>query len=1214
MRILNIRLRNLNSLLGEWELDLTHPAYSGDGIFAITGPTGAGKTTLLDAVCLALYGRTPRLDSVNKSANEIMSRQAGECSAEVTFETDAGRFRCHFSQHRARSRATAALQHQRHELVDADTGQVLESRLRDVAARVEVVTGMNFTQFTRSMLLAQGGFAAFLEAGTDDRSPILEQITGTGIYSEISRAVHERRVFEAKRQEELSTALAGLDLLSSEEAAVLAARQEELVRKDADLTGALAEAGRALAWREELDNLAQELNGLALRRGRWQERREAFSPRRERLGEAVRALELAADHVAWRALLRAQEETGKELAEARAGLPGLESASSLAKEAWQAAVGVLETLRTEQTAAVPLGRTVRELDLRVAAFDVSIAAAREEVTALLEREAALALRQKEDQAALGSRQATQEALEGRLGETAADEPLVGHLEGIRGRFEVLSGLHGTMQARGGELGQARRRVTEALDSRQALEAKSASIGQALETGLAEQARCEAEVAGLLGEPDPSAWRTRQTALSEEGDQLSRGLAAALEAAASSRVIETLEALRARLTLEAATLEQEQADRAVRLDRLRDERHHLETQVELHRRIEALEEARARLEDGAPCPLCGAREHPYARGNVPAPDETRGQLAQVREALAAEEAADTAARIRKGGVQGELARAATDLEAREAVRLAAVAVVAEVALALGAPGSVETDWFETRLAEVRRVLAKVAGAQDALEAARTRAAELRDRASRAREAVQAASREAEAAVAWCARLGEEQDTCRLQVEQAFGRLDAELRGHGFDGLRADSMDQVLAELTARRDRWVGLMRQREELTRELGVLMARIRERGDQLAEVRSGIPRRKERLEDQLREREVLAGRRRALFGDRSPDEDEAALAAAVEAAERSLELARARMVEAETALEHHRSRIVRLETDLAARLPRATAAGEAFGARCREQGFADEAAFLAAGLDAEARRALALEADALEREKLELELRERETAQQHEARQALQITSEGAGALCARRDELTVRQRDLQLELGALRQRLSDHEAAQRTWRERAAALEAQRRECARWDRLHELIGSSDGKKFRNFAQGLTFEVMVAHANDQLRRMSDRYLLERDPERPLELNVRDNYQAGVVRSTKNLSGGESFLVSLALALGLSRMASRKVRVDSLFLDEGFGTLDDEALESALTALAALRQDGKLIGVISHVPALKERIAVQIRVTPRSGGRSTLEGPGCRQI
>jgi exonuclease SbcC len=200
---------------------------------------------------------------------------------------------------------------------------------------------------------------------------------------------------------------------------------------------------------------------------------------------------------------------------------------------------------------------------------------------------------------------------------------------------------------------------------------------------------------------------------------------------------------------------------------------------------------------------------------------------------------------------------------------------------------------------------------------------------------------------------------------------------------------------------------------------------------------------------------------------------------------------------------------------------------------------------------------------------------------------------------------------IGALKQRLDDNDQAKKRLSEHQKAFDDQHTQFLRWKALDNLIGSYDGKKYRNFAQGLTFEIMIGHANHQLTLLTDRYLLVRDTQHPLELLVVDNYQAGEVRSTKNLSGGESFVVSLALALGLSTMASRKVRVDSLFLDEGFGTLDSDALEAALDALSSLHSHGKLIGIISHVPALKERIGTQISVQPISGGRSVLSGPGC---
>ena len=209
---------------------------------------------------------------------------------------------------------------------------------------------------------------------------------------------------------------------------------------------------------------------------------------------------------------------------------------------------------------------------------------------------------------------------------------------------------------------------------------------------------------------------------------------------------------------------------------------------------------------------------------------------------------------------------------------------------------------------------------------------------------------------------------------------------------------------------------------------------------------------------------------------------------------------------------------------------------------------------------------------------------------------------------------KDLQQSMGSIKQQLKQNKETKEKFKEQAQLIEKQKKECGRWDILHELIGSADGKKFRNFAQGLTFELMINHANHQLVSMTDRYLLIRDEIKPLELNVIDNYQAGEIRSTKNLSGGEGFIVSLSLALGLSRMVSKNISVDSLFLDEGFGTLDDEALETALEALSSLQQTGKIVGLISHVPALKERIGVQIQIETGMGGRSSIAGPGCTKL
>ena len=174
-------------------------------------------------------------------------------------------------------------------------------------------------------------------------------------------------------------------------------------------------------------------------------------------------------------------------------------------------------------------------------------------------------------------------------------------------------------------------------------------------------------------------------------------------------------------------------------------------------------------------------------------------------------------------------------------------------------------------------------------------------------------------------------------------------------------------------------------------------------------------------------------------------------------------------------------------------------------------------------------------------------------------------------------------------------------------AEIQEEMKEVLVWRRLRELIGSKDGAKFRKFAQSITLQILTSHANKHLGRLNDRYALLLQEGDTLELQIEDYYQAGIKRPLASLSGGESFLASLALALGLSDLAGRSVNIDTLFIDEGFGTLDPETLEVALTALEMLRQGNKSVGVISHVGLLKQRITTQIVVTKGASGHSTLK-------
>ncbi len=900
MKILSLKLQNLNSLEGEWSIDFTHPDFAGGGIFAITGPTGAGKTTILDAMTLALYGRTPRLGKITESANEIMSRRQGECAAELTFACARGRFRAHWSQRRARKKPGAKLQEPRHEIADDATGQLLETARSRTEQEVANLCGMSFGQFTRSILLAQGDFAAFLEAPPEEKASLLEQISGTEIYSRISMKVHERKNVEQEKLREAASELARRQALPQEDEEALKAAslmaQKEIARLDADM----ARLRELLNRREKEEALAKRALELEEERLLLQKKRADFQPQRERLAADRAAAFLGGPHSRLATLREKTREKALETEALSANLAPLEKSLSQASASFTAAHEAAEAAKAAEAEARPRLNEARELDLKI----------------------------------------------------------------------------GQLSLRLKPLEAERTRLSSALE----LQKKNADqLQKKLDQAQKEDERFKAAL---------------KLSLMEEAEAREKSLAS-----------------------------------------------------------EILLALRADLRAGAPCPLCGATERPHD---------------YVHPAAAPSSLSDLGAE----NIAGLFAAKKKQREEAEA-RLAAVSQ------------SIRT--FERDLTAAR---VSLPGTAEAAE--------------------------------------------RLKSEGA--------------------------ELAAEQTR----------------------------------------------------LLEKRRALLGADSPQAREAALTGAVKKAEASAARAAEIQQKAAHALTDLKSRLSAARQNLEGLAAESNAAEEFFQTQLAATEFTDETAYLAAALSPERRGELAAAekklSDALAIN--EAVIRENEAALKsilalRSAGEAsdLAIPRENLAALSAERDQR-------QAALGALAQKIREHEEAAGLCQSLLARRDQQKKEYERWSRLHELIGSADGKKYRHFAQGLTFEALTVQANIWLNQMSDRYLLTRSGREALELAVIDNYQAGEIRSAKNLSGGERFIVSLALALGLSKMAGLNARVDSLFLDEGFGALDEDSLDAALEALARLREHGKLIGVISHIPALTNRIPAQIKVSRLPGGLASIHAPG----
>jgi exonuclease SbcC len=1223
MRILRLRFRNLNSLAGDWDIDFTHPAYVSSGIFAITGPTGAGKTTILDGICLSLYGQTPRLNKITQSENEIMSRQTGECSAEVEFETGKGRFRCHWSQHRSRKQADGQLQAPKHEIADAESGTILESKLKAVAAKVEEVTGMDFDRFTRSMLLAQGGFDAFLQAPPDKRAPILEQITGTEIYSRISIKVHELTSEERRKLEAIRKDLNDMQMLSPEEETGLRSELTEKEQEAVGLTAVAHEIREQKAWRERIEALETELAQIEQAWHSFEVKKGAAVPELEQLAKGNQVLTLEGDYVNLEGIRKQQVAEQTELASACERLPKVQQARQDTADLLEKAEACLQKSRTEQIREAELIRKTRELDVKLDEARIRIQGLEIETEKLKEQRGdyRTAITKYDEQ--IGEASTASQSAEAFLIEHQADAGLAEALTGIEQQAKTFKLLGGQYSERRKQLDRQADGCKNAEQAKQQAEIAWQEAAQAVAVAENRLGKVHAQIETLLQGRELPAWRAGAEALATRLNRLQTLQETVTRVEETNLRLETLK-LRQE-TLEISQQELIRKDDALTGEcGLRDEMVlQLQDKVVLLNRVRDLEAERAQLVDGSPCPLCGAIEHPYAFGNVPCPDETQQELELARKVAKEMRERLYGIRSEQAGVIKELEQAGRERNEYQRVlerdETLCAAVIAELELSADSAARsdailAESDSCREALAGCRTVIGEVEQKDEEERGAKTEYDGARDMLAGHDKARQAAAFGLESAVSERGRLERECAALRDDFDRALAEVERAVEPYGYKDISLQSSEEMLAALTKRRSAHGERLQEKERLAKRLADLGSEKQKQQALLVEAEKNLAEREQLLRDKLAQRAELASQRQEFFGDRNPDSEEKRLADALkEAGERrdaswqEQNRLQAELVGLEEEIRKQTAAITAREAEIAELEP-------ALHRRMTEAGFADEASFLQARLPKARLDELSRLVDALRQEEVEIQARRQDRVATLQLERDKRLTEKSLDQIQEENAAVTMQLSELQKTLGALGQKLQQHIEQRQLQQARLQAIEMQKKECTRWERLHELIGSADGKKFRNFAQGLTFELMVAHANRQLQKMSDRYILVRDSGEPLELNVIDNYQAGETRSTKNLSGGESFIVSLALALGLSNMASRNVRVDSLFLDEGFGTLDEDALETALETLSGLQQDGKLIGIISHVPALKERIGTQIQVEAGNTGRSSLSGPGCSRV
>jgi exonuclease SbcC len=1260
MKILRIGGKNLASLAGEFEVDFDKEPLASSGLFAISGPTGAGKSTLLDALCLALYDATPRLIKGPRAGNflpdvgiemlsvqdrrTLLRRGTADAYAEVDFVgNDAGRYRARWSVRRSRNRAAGALQPSGMTLQRLPELQPIGATKTEVLGEIERRIGLSFEQFTRSVLLAQNEFSAFLRTDENERGELLETLTGSGVYSEISRRAFERWRQEQEAMRRLSARLQDHTPLAPGERALLDQQHQEAQARLAAVDVRRAALEERLRWHHELARLrsAEAAADTALAAANAE--LEAASERRRRLAtlDAVQpARPLMAD------LARLADEQRQAQSQLAAGEQELARALAAQQEALRGQIEAERKLEVAEEALRAAGPQLDRAKLLDATLDKLLPAhdkargarddgAGEAATA----DAALHAKAGELAAARQSLQETnawldgQRTLEGLAAQwTRWEQRLVQAEEAARVDAQSAAAL---VEARtgAGQAANAAQRTAVALESATAL--------------LATREHARVDAAEALAGIDADALRDERRRLDARRERL-----ASLE-----QTWNALRNARQRLAdLDASTQQTTQARAGAHeaLDAAGAAGIALDAQVAQAERLlkgaqlacaDGVESLRATLVDGDPCPVCGAEDHPYRHQ-----DE---RLHAVLASLSGEVAARRREQRDNLNLQAEQ-RASADAAAEKLAQLkrereGLAASVAQLdaewddsTLALEAPAeNARPAWFASQAANLRGELAALDERDQALGRARL-----------ARDAAQQAWDQANAEHARLLQAAQ-------QAQGQLAKLDADIAGLAarceaaaatLAGLLRE-LDPVLADACGdgwqrqwQQDPagWRGARAAQARQWLERSALQARLAGSIATLAAAQGAL---EERAALAVRQRdtartefdrvdaELRAHRqeRAALFEGRKALDVEQALVGAVSAARQAVAGCQAASLQAgqletrvRAAQAQASGRIAELQgasADAAARLAQwiedFAGADPDLEPVENEQALASLLA-VGAGRIAEERSAL-LELDARTRQAGAVLAERRGQRMEHEQRQAA-LPADAADAadngepadadgLARLLDAVQAERRTVHETAASLAVRMREDEQRRERAQSMMGEIERQRAIEERWARMAELIGSADGKKFRNYAQQFTLDVLLGYANIHLAQLARRYRLERVISQAgpsLALMVRDQDMGGEIRSVNSLSGGESFLVSLALALGLASLSSNQVKVESLFIDEGFGSLDSDTLGVAMDALDALQSLGRKVGVISHVQEMTERISTKVLVRPAGGGCSAV--------
>jgi len=1144
MKILNIHFKNINSLEGENRIDFEQSPFSDTGVFAITGPNGSGKSSILDAITLGLYGETFRFD---RPAGHVMTQHTAECFSEIEFALDKVKYRSSWHAHRHDADPQGELTPPEMKLTRLSDDEVLAITSQQVCARITEITGMNFRNFTRSIMLAQGDFAAFLNALDNERMDILEKIISADIYADYRNEINEKAADAQQRLDYLKQDLSIIPFMEPEK---LEACEHDLI-DFIDQTTELREEQNSLKQQQaSLQNVLSLQNRIADQEKNLQQTKALSESEQQKLDQ----LTTAQDALLFKDDVQVIKEKNHEIHQGKTIL------ADFRDELKQ----IQDHVGADKTAPDGLPHksvTEQVQNLSEIRAQIGQLTAQRQSESDLWQSLGMQIDNKTSNLATVSKWLEEHVADESL---LASFPETGRLKNLRAELTELKEKQKTFTK------WSKNTTASLKNNKSAIAQENKRIAE-LKHKLPLAKKALAELAQGKNLAELEEFRQDQQERVKDFRTL-YNLAVTYQKLTKigfnffnifdrkgqpNHDIEELES-------ELAALKQETSrEENIKLT--------LETAVFRETLLRKMAADRQHLVDGEPCFLCGAAKHPYV--------EHPPKEANSQQALTDQKAKIKALMTAAGKLEQQLKTTQKQAEKNQANQTEQLKITSQWQILCNRLNTASEDLkinklrlmqhrLKTEISALKTITGVVADYRnkqagiEQLEALIAKGEATVDR-------LQLNSRQLEAE--WRERPKEEIDydaalaTCQQEEQQLTVKVVAQLALLGEKMPAKGKEDALFDRLNARRQDYQSYAFRQKSLAEELEELKAK----ADHCQVEITACNEKLERYNQQLQSEEIV-GLHLALIEKQKLIADKEQLITRQEAELDVLKRALQDKIQGTqfTSL-HELTEILELlqhQPELERHL---------------------------AELEQE------IDAKTIELEKSRFEL---------ETENTLVATELSSEQLDAQLKSVTEKLAIADLETQRLERLLNE----QQQLKQKADAILVQLQDQEEVARLCNAeaaqIAEESGMAFRRRVQQRIADQLLSQTNAVLEKVSGRYYLRKMPsEQGLALEVEDTYQDNVHRLPKTLSGGESFVVSLALALGLSELANNGKSVDSLFLDEGFGNLDAETLYTVISTLEGLHTHGKTVGVISHVEGVQKRFKAQLQVVKKPNGMGMLK-------